>query len=34
MRTIPLHALSMRCNATRKTKLAEPVTVREDRMDE
>ena len=34
MRILSIHASSMWYNATRKTKMAEPVTVREDRMEE
>jgi hypothetical protein len=34
MRILSIHASSMWYNATRKTKIAEPVTVREDRMEE
>jgi threonyl-tRNA synthetase len=34
MRILSIHASSMWYHATQKTKMAEPVTVREDRMDE
>jgi threonyl-tRNA synthetase len=34
MRILSIHASSMWYHATQKTKMAEPITVREDRMDE
>jgi threonyl-tRNA synthetase len=34
MRILSIHASSMWYNATQKTKVAEPITVREDRMEE
>ena|SRR5674476_697935 len=34
MRILSIHASSMWYHATQKTKLAEPITVHEDRMDE
>ncbi len=34
MRILSIHASSMWYNATQKTKLAEPITVHEDRMED